>query len=114
MVSKKILTKIFGSKKIIQKSFGQGQVERLFEISWEPNFPVNNLARNNGEIAPSSTQKSTQKDNHHILVDTLKLIKDWCVSPLPMTISNKFPVTGNEFPLTGNKFPMSGNKFTFT
>ena len=26
------------------------------------------------------------KDNNHILVDTIKLIKDWCVSPLPMTI----------------------------
>ena len=29
---------------------------RIFEISWEPNFPVNNFARNNGKIASSSTQ----------------------------------------------------------
>ena len=29
---------------------------RIFEISWEPNFPVNNFARDNGKIAPSSTQ----------------------------------------------------------
>ena len=29
---------------------------RIFEISWEPNFPLNNFARNNGKIAPSSTK----------------------------------------------------------
>ena len=38
------------------------------------------------------------KDNHHILVDIIKLIKDWCVSPLPMTKNErKFIVTGNKF-----------------
>ena len=32
---------------------GQTQGGIKFEISWEPNFPVNNFARNNGKIAPS-------------------------------------------------------------
>ena len=69
------------------------------------------------------------KDNHHILVETTKLIKDWCVSPLPMTKNERkfiikgylFPVTGNKIPITGNKFsdkgnkfPMAGNKFPVT
>ena len=35
---------------------GSGQGERIFEISWEPNFSVNNFAQNNGKIAPSSTR----------------------------------------------------------
>ena len=34
----------------------QTQGGRIFEISWEPNFPVNNFARNIGKIALSSTQ----------------------------------------------------------
>ena len=34
----------------------QSQGGRIFEISLEPNFPVNNYARNNGKIAPSFTQ----------------------------------------------------------
>ena len=34
---------------------GANQGGRIFEISWEPNFPVNNFARNNGKIVPSST-----------------------------------------------------------
>ena len=33
-------------------------------------------------------------DNPHSLVDTNKLIKDWCVSPNPMT-GYSFPVTVN-------------------
>ena len=42
-----------------QKTYTEGggaQGGGIFEISWEPNFPVNNFARNNWKIAPSSTQ----------------------------------------------------------
>ena len=35
------------------------QCGRIFEILWELNFPVNNFARDNGKIAPSSTQYIT-------------------------------------------------------
>ena len=75
------------------------QCGRIFEILWELNFPVNNFARDNGKIAPRDQftdgpcpvwtvgdKDQTQvflrpyKDSHHILVDTIKLIKDWCYS----------------------------------
>ena len=47
--------------------WGVGELEsnaqggRIFEISWDTNFPVNNFARNNGKIAPSSNDKTRQK-----------------------------------------------------
>ena len=33
-----------------EKVVNPSQGGRIFEISWEPNFPVNNFARNNGKI----------------------------------------------------------------
>ena len=47
--------KTFEKLKVLSKVIAN-QGGRIFEILWEPNFPVNNFARNNGKIASSSTQ----------------------------------------------------------